>query len=228
MKRKRNGFTLVEVVITLTFTVIVLSIVGTFFGIGTRINANTFIKSELEDESKEIQNEILNFGMEAKCIEKVHLYDDSEKGIDKITIIDEITIDDKERKLIEVPYDELCKNDFFKYDHKLKLAINIKSLKGNEESIEGNNSISGYNSKLVYDKDSKTLMLNDSKLYENVESIEIKPADTRQSFKDCSTLNINITLSKRKAEVKESNIKVESNMVIVFRNKGMEEYLEDE
>lgn len=212
MKRKKNGFTLIEVVITLTFIVVVIGIVGTFFRIGTEINSNTFIKSKLEDESKDIQNKILSFGMGAKCIEAISLYDNYGKSIDTITI------DDKERKIIGIPYDELCKQDFLRDNNKISISsIVIRSLK------EDKNQIKGYSSKLEYDKKTKTLKLNDSNLSENVESIEIKPAYTKQSFADCSTLNINITLGKRKAEVKTSNIKVESNMVIVFRNKGMEE-----
>lgn len=71
MKKKRSGFTLVEMVIALALTVIILGIVGSMFATGNRVFSDSDVKSTLQIEGQAIQEKISNIGMQAIGIEDI-------------------------------------------------------------------------------------------------------------------------------------------------------------
>lgn len=63
--RKKSGFTVTELVIVMTLTVIVLGIIWTMFSISTKIISDVTIKSDLQREGQAIQEQLSNIGMQA-------------------------------------------------------------------------------------------------------------------------------------------------------------------
>lgn len=202
MKKKKRGMTLVEVVISMTLGTVILGIVGTFFLANSEINANTYVKSDLQSEAQDIQNTVMNFALQTKEVSKVILQDGQSSN----------SIDNKK----DVVYSKL------NADNNGMVQISEISMVTLEEDDSG--SIKEVNYTLKYDKDAKTLTVQkedgqERELSNNVESLEIKPVDENKSFMECHSISINITLSERKPQVKDEMAKVSTNMVIAFRNK---------
>lgn len=68
MKKKKKAFTLLELIITLSITVVVLGTIYTFFLTNSKTIISTEISSDLQIESQNIQNEILKYGTESNKI----------------------------------------------------------------------------------------------------------------------------------------------------------------
>lgn len=64
MKRKRHGFTLLELVIALAITVIIIGIAASMFITGNKVFSDSDVKSTLQIEGQDIQEEISNIGMQ--------------------------------------------------------------------------------------------------------------------------------------------------------------------
>lgn len=68
MRKKARGFTVLELIITLSLTVVVLGVVYTFFLSNSKTLAKTEINSDLQLEVEGIQNELLLYGTQAEGI----------------------------------------------------------------------------------------------------------------------------------------------------------------
>ncbi|PRR81458.1 PilW family protein [Clostridium vincentii] len=75
MKDKTKGFTLIELMITLAITVIVLGVIYTFSFTSQKILSSTEINAVLQDEGRDIENSLVDIGMQAKGIEKINNQD---------------------------------------------------------------------------------------------------------------------------------------------------------
>lgn len=64
MKKKKPGFTLMEVIIALGITVVVLGIVSSMFITGNRVFSDSDVKSTLQIEAQTVQEKISNIGMQ--------------------------------------------------------------------------------------------------------------------------------------------------------------------
>lgn len=71
MKRKKTGFTLIEMVIVLAITVIILGITSSMFITSNKIFSDSDVKSTLQMEGQAIQEKISNICMQAKGIKIV-------------------------------------------------------------------------------------------------------------------------------------------------------------
>lgn len=69
--RKRPGFTITELIVVMTLTVVVLGIVWTMFSISNKITSDVAIKSDLQREGQAIQEQLSNIGMQATGIEPI-------------------------------------------------------------------------------------------------------------------------------------------------------------
>ncbi|EKQ51187.1 MULTISPECIES: prepilin-type N-terminal cleavage/methylation domain-containing protein [unclassified Clostridium] len=65
MKRKRLGFTMIEMIIALAFTVIILGIASSMLITGNKVFSDSDIKSTLQIEGQTIQEKISDMGMQA-------------------------------------------------------------------------------------------------------------------------------------------------------------------
>ena len=75
MKKKKSGFTLLEMVIVLALAVLVIAIVNFIFLTGSRVFTDTNVKSDLHIEGQNIQQEISNSLMGAVEIEEIQKAD---------------------------------------------------------------------------------------------------------------------------------------------------------
>jgi prepilin-type N-terminal cleavage/methylation domain-containing protein len=71
MKKKKPGFTLIEVIIALTLTVVILGITSSMFITGNKVFSDSDTKSTLQIEGQAIQEKISDIGMQATEIKGV-------------------------------------------------------------------------------------------------------------------------------------------------------------
>ncbi|MDR3598286.1 type II secretion system protein [Clostridium sp.] len=71
MKKKKPGFTLIEMIIALAFTVTILGIASSMFITGNKVFSDSDIKSTLQIEGQAIQEKISDIGMQATGINDV-------------------------------------------------------------------------------------------------------------------------------------------------------------
>lgn len=64
-KKKKNGFTLLEMIIVVALTVVIIGIVSSIFITGNRVFTDSDIKSTLQIEGQAIQEKISIIGMQA-------------------------------------------------------------------------------------------------------------------------------------------------------------------
>lgn len=72
MKKKKPGFTLIEIIIALAVTVIVLEISVSMFITGNKVFSDSDVKSTLQIEGQAIQEKISDIGMQATEIKSVN------------------------------------------------------------------------------------------------------------------------------------------------------------
>ncbi|WP_297416801.1 type II secretion system protein [Clostridium sp.] len=85
MKRKRLGFTLVEIIIALAFTVIILGIASSMFITGNKVFSDSDIKSTLQIEGQAIQEKISDIGMQAAAVQDLELDNNNQMNYMKIS-----------------------------------------------------------------------------------------------------------------------------------------------
>lgn len=68
MKKKKPGFTLMEMIITIALTVIILGIASSMFIAGNRVFSSSDVKTTLQIEGQAIQEKISDIGMQATGI----------------------------------------------------------------------------------------------------------------------------------------------------------------
>lgn len=71
LKKKKEGFTLLEMIIVIALTVIVLGITTSIFMTGNRVFSDSDIKTTLQMEGQRVQERISDIAMQAKNIVKV-------------------------------------------------------------------------------------------------------------------------------------------------------------
>lgn len=71
LKKKKSGFTLIEIIISLVVTIIVLEIVYSIFITGNKVFSDSDVKTTLQMEGQSIQEKISNIGMQAVEIKSI-------------------------------------------------------------------------------------------------------------------------------------------------------------
>lgn len=123
--RKKQGFTLIEMMIVLSITTIIFGITTSMFIEGNRIFSDSDVKSTLQIEGQAIQEKISNLAMQAvgtddiNGIEVIKLYNENGE-----TIYYEINQDEKELSIIE--YSKNDKGELELEDQKY-ISDNVKS-----------------------------------------------------------------------------------------------------
>ncbi len=143
MKKKKAGFTLMETIMVMLLTVMVMAAIHTVFLSGLKVYSDTNIKSDLQREGQDVQQEISNRFMGAQCIKEINTkdygkieFDDNGKSDDLSSIenkwieLDSITV--KTAKLSEEDDDE---SDGVKHiNYQLKVEDEKLVLSGGEIS----------------------------------------------------------------------------------------------
>lgn len=193
MRLKAKGFTLTELIIILAITTLVIGVIYTFFISSNKTLSTIEIRSQLQEEGKDIQELLMLIGTESKGISK--LVDESGNSISKYSEgFSEADIDSNDKlKLnsIELIFidDSICT---LEYDSSNKI---LSSKKDGVKEI----------------------------LYKNVEEFSIRPLDIRMVdlsdeplFSDCPGLEFNINLKKKKGY---SEVYYPIAIITKFRNK---------
>lgn len=137
MKKKR-GYTLLELIISISLILVVLGVIYTFFLTNTKTIITTELGVDLQVEAQNIQDSILKYGTESKGIIKINNISLNESYKD----IQDLSDNNGKLKIEEIVFNLEDKNISFKYDSnykKLELFENdnlIKTLGGNIESIK--------------------------------------------------------------------------------------------
>ena len=137
MKKKR-GYTLLELIISISLMLIVLGVIYTFLLTNTKTIIATELGVDLQVEAQNIQDEILKYGTESKGISKINNISLSESYKN----IKDLSDNNGKLEIEEIVFNVEDKNISFKYDSsnkKLELFENnnpIKTLGSNIESIK--------------------------------------------------------------------------------------------
>lgn len=195
MRKKTKGFTILELIIALSLTVVVLGVVYTFFFSGSKMLTTTEINSDLQSESEVIQKELLLYGTQAEELVKI---------IDKnnINFIDKdyVSLVDTNGKLdvAEIKFKVGVEYFTFLYD-KNKNTLTLKN---------------------VYSNDTEVTDTNSKLLSANVKEFKIRPLDYRTNpsgkFKNTTGLEISLILNKKKGY---SDVTIPLSIIVKFRNK---------
>lgn len=221
MKKKKTGFTLIEMIIVLALMTMILSIISSMFINGSKVFSNSDVKSTLQIEAQKIQESISKIGMESIGIDNIR----DEEGDSSIDVLD------KNTELVDVDYDELKSKltdiDGIKNNEDLTknkwLSIMEMKMSFYEENDDGTISMGTPVTMIEYRKDSDakigTLLVDGKEVSANVESIRIKPGnidDDNGTFKNANSILINIVLSEKKGY---SNVEYPISIDVKFRNR---------
>jgi type II secretory pathway pseudopilin PulG len=224
VKKKKNGVTLIEMIIVLALMIMVLSIISSMFINGSKVFSSSDVKSALQIETQKIQEKISKIGMESIGIDSI----EDEDGDSSIDVLD------KNTELVDVDYDEvkskLTDIDGTKNNEDLTknkwLSIREMKMSFYEENDDGTISMGTPVTMIEYRKDSDakigTLLVDGKEVSANVESIRIKPGnidDDNGTFKNTNSILINIVLSEKK---RYSNVEYPISIDVKFRNRFIE------
>ena len=198
MKTRANGFTLLEVIISLAITVLVMGVIYTFFFSSNRTLSVTKINSILQDEGEVIEKELFNLGTQAQGI--INVNGKSAESIKYGSSVD-IDISENEKYKLSTTSMELS------YENGDKAIINL------------------INSQLTVKviKNDGTVVVPTKILSANVTEFKIRPLDVRMVsatensyFSKAPGVEFSIMLNKEKGY---SNVEYPVNLIVKFRNK---------
>ncbi|MPM17069.1 hypothetical protein SDC9_63453 [bioreactor metagenome] len=198
MRKKAKGFTLLELIITLSLTVVVLGVVYTFFFSNSKTLTTTEINSDLQLEAETIQKEFLMYGTQAEGISKIN-------GL-KLTSTEDrkySSIADSNGKLDVTELKFKVEKEYFSFLYnKSDNTLILKKVNDADGEIT--------DSKLNLPKE----------LSKNVSEFKVRPLDYRMnekgSFKEATGLEISLVLNKKKGY---SDVTIPVSVIVKFRNK---------
>ena len=198
MRKKTRGFTILELIITMSLTVIVLGVVYTFFFSNSKTLATTEINSDLQMESEGIQTELLRFGTEAEGLSEINNI--------KIT-------DANKYKYVDLP--EEGKLDVTKLTFKIGLEYFSFAYESENKTL----TLNKVNELGTVISDPSLRLPRD--LSKNVSEFKIRPLDYRMNengnFKEATGLEISLVLNKKKGY---SDVTIPISVIVKFRNKN--------
>lgn len=193
MVKKKQGFTLLEMIIALALTVTVLGIANSMFIAGNKVFSDSDVKSTLQMEANDIQEQLTSIGMQGKVISSIEINGQSS---------------DDDSLYVNKKYSQLVLSNI----NEMKIEIQAYD-KDSEYSDAGNIS----NPK-PYDIlfDHGTLSVNSKILSTNVYSFNVSPQNTDDSFANSYSIQFDIKLNRQEGF---TNIKYPVNIKVTFRNK---------
>lgn len=198
LETRAKGFTLLEVIIALSITVLVMGVVYTFFFSNNRTLSVTEINSTLQGEGEVIEKELFNLGTQARGI---------------------INVNSQSAELIQ--YNSLP-NIGISENEKYKLPTTSMQLiyENGDRAI-----ISLINAHLtvMVTRNDGTVIVPEKILSENVMEFKIRPLDVRMvsdmansDFLEAPGVEFSIMLNKKKGY---SNVEYPVNLIVKFRNR---------
>lgn len=196
MKKKKTGFTLIEMIIVLALTVIILEIASSMLITGNKIFSDSDVKSTLQIEANDIQAELESVGMQGKAVTSIEINGStSDNSNNNILYLNE-------------EYSDLH------IDSINEMNIEIEAYDKDSE-YSSNGSISNLNPYDIVFNDG-TLSVNSKVLSSHVYSFNVVPQNTEDSFANTSSIEFNIVLHKQKGF---TDVKYPVSVKVTFRNK---------
>lgn len=199
MRKKSKGFTILELIIALSLTVVVLGVVYTFFLVSSKTITKTQINSDIQIELEAIQKELLFYGTQAEKISKI-------EDISGSNLLSKPYNDfpsDGKLEIKEVKF----KIDSEQYAFIYEQSFNTLTLKKftSEVSTKG------------IDIDSEF----EKVLSKNIKNFEIRPLDyqinkSNGKLENATGLEISLILNKKKGY---SDVTIPLSVIVKFRNK---------
>lgn len=197
MRKKTRGFTVLELIITLSLMVIVLGVVYTFFFSNSKTLTTTEINSDLQMESEGIQMELLQYGTQAEGI--------SEINNTKITASNK--------------YNYKGLSDNGKLDiSQITFKIGVEYFRFIYNSANNTLTLNKVNEAGTVISDESLRLPRD--LSKNVTEFKVRPLDYRMkpsgNFMETTGLEVSLVLNKKKGH---SNVTIPISVIVKFRNK---------
>jgi len=197
LRKKTRGFTVLELIITLSLMVIVLGVVYTFFFSNSKTLTTTEINSDLQMESEGIQMELLQYGTQAEGI--------SEINNTKITASNKYN------------YEGLSDNG--KLDiSQITFKIGVEYFRFIYNSANNTLTLNKVNEAGTVISDESLRLPRD--LSKNVTEFKVRPLDYRMkpsgNFMETTGLEVSLVLNKKKGH---SNVTIPISVIVKFRNK---------
>ncbi|WP_051993109.1 PilW family protein [Clostridium sartagoforme] len=198
MKNKRKGFTLLELIITLSLTVIVLGVIYTFFLSNSKTLSRIEINSDLQLEAEGIQQELLLYGTQAEGISEIN----------------NIQITDSNKYNYEgLPEDG--KLDVTEVTFKIGVEYFSFVYNGENKTLTLNK-VNEFGTVI-----SDTTLRLPRDLSKNVTEFKVRPLDYRMNpngnFNETTGLEISLVLNKEKGY---SDVTIPLSVIVKFRNKS--------
>lgn len=180
MIKKRQGFTLVEVIIALALTLMILGIANSMFIEGNKVFSDSDVKSTLQIEGQAIQEKISDIGMQATTAQAVTIDNRSTNEVSNIII----NSYDKDENLIPFTIVKEDSGKSYKNGDKIyNLKINGNLISSNVKNVMlDNETIAATNANTLKNINSIefTILLRKEKGYSNVE----QTIDFRVAFRN--------------------------------------------
>jgi len=197
LRKKTRGFTVLELIITLSLMVIVLGVVYTFFFSNSKTLTTTEINSDLQMESEGIQMELLQYGTQAEGI--------SEINNTKITASNK--------------YNYKGLSDNGKLDiSQITFKIGVEYFRFIYNSANNTLTLNKVNEAGTVISDESLRLPRD--LSKNVTEFKVRPLDYRMkpsgNFMETTGLEVSLVLNKKKGH---SNVTIPISVIVKFRNK---------
>lgn len=176
MKKKKPGFTLIEMIIVLALTVIILGIASSMFITGNKVFSESDVKTTLQMEGQAIQEKISDIGMQATKIKSLNVQNNQIKSITISSL-------DKNGQPYDFEIEKVDSGKVYKNGSKIyELRIDHKLISSNVQNmIIDNNILTADNNSLKDINSIKfTILLRKEKAYSDIEY----PIDFRVTFRN--------------------------------------------
>ncbi len=204
MIKKRTGFTLIEMIIVLSITVLVMGIVMGILMNGHRIFNQSDVKTTLQEQGQAIQEIISNICMEGSEIESVDL-----------------DIDNNKIKSLKI-------KSYYKNGNTAEENGNTAEENGNIAEENGNTAKENGNTAKIYniELNNSTIEINGKPYQGKVKSIQIDKDIVKEAqkitdshnYNKFSSIAFNIVLTDKKGFSGQVDYPI--NFTVAFRNKG--------
>lgn len=196
MKKKKRGFTLLELIITLSITLVVIGTIFTFFLNTNKTIITSEVNSDLQMEIENIQKNLSKYGSESRGLGFIN-------GMEVKELAPEMPSSQEELKystIITEPTGKLdvneiafkVENDIYKFTYDSKTRV-LELTKNLEPSIQLSNKVT---------------------------ELKVRPLDYRLNpdgnFNNLNGLEISFVLNKKKGY---SDVTIPASLIVKFRNK---------
>jgi Tfp pilus assembly protein PilE len=212
LKKKSKGMTLIELIIALSFTVVILGIVYTFFLTSNRNFTLVDLQTTLHSEGKAIEEKILKIGTEAKEIVSIENASGTEVNdgtINDLGLASDNTLDVSSLTFKAVDGTETKVVRDGKIIKLVTLGDNV--LSGNVKSLK----IKPLNINQIADSEKDTKLVKDLSSYEITILLEIEKGKVK------TTHSVSVNVKFRNKEDLEAEVRTEAkNIEVNIVNKG--------